>query len=75
MVHLPTPRWVPFIIASRIHLVERSWFFVIMLEANDAGSGPIHLLATKKKKYGKIRIIIDLCHEMNRRSFPYDHHR
>ena len=48
---------------------------VIMLEANDAGFRPIHLLTTKKKKNRKIRIIIDLRREMNWRSFPYAHHR
>lgn len=46
---------------------------VLMLDANDAGSGPIHLVSTKKKKNGKIRIIVDLCHEHYWGSFPIIH--
>lgn len=47
----------------------------IRLEGNDAGSVPIHLLARKKKKDEKVRIIFDRRRAMKRRSFPYDHHR
>lgn len=43
---------------------------VIMLEANYADSGLTFLLSTMKKNFGKIRIIIDLGYEMNRRRFP-----
>lgn len=71
-----TPRWVPFVIASRFHLVERSWLFwpsglKVMMPALCQST----FLARKKKKDEKVRIIFDRRRAMKRRSFPYDHHR